>query len=211
MATIRGTSGIDQIFGSPYADTIYGKSGADTIDAGSGDDDVTAGAGADVIYGGTGNDTLHGDADNDYLDGQGGQDRLFGDAGNDTLHGNYLMDGGAGADLLSGSGTMLGGKGNDILTTVTGTDRPADGGITTKMTGGLGSDIFDVHLTIDNGQNSRVEICDFTPGVDHLKFSFSNTFTGEHLSAAETFVGRARQSLVSEPDRRDRAASARGH
>ena len=83
---------------------------------------------------------------------------------------------------------MLGGKGNDNLSTVTGIDRPADGGITTKMTGGLGSDIFDVHLTIDNGQNSRVEIRDFTPGVDHLKFSFSNTFTGEHLSAAETFA-----------------------
>ena len=185
MATIRGTSGIDQIFGSPYADTIYGKGGADTIDAGAGDDYVTGGAGADVIYGGTGNDTLHGDADNDYLDGQGGQDRLFGDAGNDTLHGNYLMDGGAGADLLSGSGTMLGGKGNDILTTVTGTNRPADGGITTKMTGGLNSDTFSVELTIDNGQNSRVEILDFTPGVDHLKLSFSNAFTGEHVSPAE--------------------------
>jgi Ca2+-binding RTX toxin-like protein len=138
-----------------------------------------------VIYGGTGNDTLHGDADNDYLDGQGGQDRLFGDAGNDTLHGNYLMDGGSGADRLSGSGTMLGGKGNDILATVTGTDQPADGGITTKMTGGSNSDTFAVELTIDNGQNSRVEIRDFTPGVDHLKLSFSNASTGEHVSPAE--------------------------
>ena len=139
------------------------------------------------------NDTLRGGNDNDYLDGQGGQDRLFGDAGNDTLwHGNYLMDGGSGADRLSGSGTMRGGSGNDNLITVTGTDRPADGGITTKMTGGLNSDTFAVELTIHDGHSSRVEVRDFTPGVGHLKLSFSNAFTGEHQN-----VGACQLAAIS--------------
>jgi Ca2+-binding RTX toxin-like protein len=170
MATFNGTNGNNTLSGSNFSDQI------------------NAYGGNDLLFGRDGNDRLSGGPGDDYAVGGRGTDTVLGGSGNDTLYGNYLMDGGSGADRLSGSGTMLGGSGNDILTTVTGTDRPADGGITTKMTGGLGSDIFDVHLTIDNGQNNRVEINDFTPGVDHLKLSFSNTFTGEHLSAAETFA-----------------------
>src|SRR4051812_46650141 len=172
--------------GAPPMATFNGTAGNNTLSGGNFSDQINAYGGNDLLFGRDGNDRLSGGPGDDYAVGGRGADTVLGGSGNDTLYGNYLMDGGSGADRLSGSGTMLGGSGNDILTTVTGTDRPADGGITTKMTGGLGSDIFDVHLTIDNGQNSRVEIHDFTPGEDHLKFSLSNTFTGEHLSAAET-------------------------
>ena len=48
MATINGTSGNDELFGSAIADTISGFEGSDQIFGGGGNDILTGGLGADV-------------------------------------------------------------------------------------------------------------------------------------------------------------------
>ena len=98
-ATITGTSGADNLKGTPGADVIAGLGG---------DDKINGFGGNDVICGGAGDDKIHGEEGNDYLDGGSGDDSLRGGAGDDTLLG------GAGADDVNGGG------GNDVLSGGTG-------------------------------------------------------------------------------------------
>jgi Ca2+-binding RTX toxin-like protein len=102
--TINGTTGDDQLVGTPRADSIYGFAGNDYIvGAGKGADHLYAGNGNDEIYGGTGDDTIDGGAGADIIDGGGGADAITAGAGNDTII------------YRSSSGTLDGGDGTDTL------------------------------------------------------------------------------------------------
>jgi len=130
--TTSGSSGFNQIQGTPNGETIYGTNGRDiiaalggddkvygldandTISGGSGSDTVSGGAGADIIYGdsspsgnldliASGNDTLSGNEGDDQIFGQDRDDQIFGGSGNDYI------EGGKGIDLIYGE------AGNDIL------------------------------------------------------------------------------------------------
>ncbi|MFT7474058.1 MAG: hypothetical protein ACI81L_000974 [Verrucomicrobiales bacterium] len=128
-ATIIGTSGNDQLRGTPAGDDkIVGGGGADQLLGGPGSDHILGGLGPDLIIGGTGpdringqhgNDELHGNQGNDIIRGGRHQDVLFGQGGFDTLtggDGNDRIEGGVGADTISGGNgvdTCLGGPGRD--------------------------------------------------------------------------------------------------
>ena len=56
---INGTSGPDNLVGTPYNDRIYGGAGDDVVMAGAGDDRIYGGAGQDTAYGGAGDDLYH--------------------------------------------------------------------------------------------------------------------------------------------------------
>ncbi len=118
MEIIEGTSASDYLFGSESNDYLFGKD----------DDDSLFGSdGSDRLYGGNGNDGLYGQSGNDVLYGGNGNDFLYGYTGNDTIAG------GAGDDLINGSGFAY----DDT----TGSQSFGDGEIDV-LTGGTGSDIF---------------------------------------------------------------------
>jgi hypothetical protein len=104
-ATMTGTSGADELLGTPDrdvivagggADQIWGRGGDDLICAGSGTDQVEGGAGRDRVYGQGGRDHLQGGRSNDKLLGQGGNDVLEGNGGDDVLRGGPGFDSGFG-------------------------------------------------------------------------------------------------------------------
>lgn len=74
MATINGTAGDDN---------LYGTGDSDTINGGDGNDSLRGLAGADFLYGGAGND---------FLDGGDGADFMAGGLGNDTYVVNNVGD-----------------------------------------------------------------------------------------------------------------------
>ena len=128
---INGTSGNDNIIGTPLDDTINAGGGNDIVDAGDGNDVVNAGNGDDTVGGGLGNDTLSGGNGDDIVDGNEGIDTLSGGNGNDTLHG------GAGNDHVSG------GNGDDIAIYVAAENT----GATDIYEGGNGNDTLRLALT----------------------------------------------------------------
>jgi hypothetical protein len=87
-ATIVGTSGNDEMFGTP------------------GDDVIAALDGFDAVHGRGGNDIICGGPDGDLLLGDGGNDQLFG--GRDTI---YRL----GGQLHAEGDVLVGGLGNDRL------------------------------------------------------------------------------------------------
>ena len=141
-ATITGTSGRDEIQGTPRADVIvtgdgpdvvHGRGGWDRICTGGGDDEVRGGSGSDRIFGGVGLDVLHGGRGDDRLIARAAQipevgyhEDLYGGPGNDKLTGganpDYLF-GGRGHDEIEGGGNqddltpefLIGGPGDDRL------------------------------------------------------------------------------------------------
>ena len=74
VPTVVGTTGPDNLAGSPFADVISTLGGKDKVKAGGGND---------VVCGGGGKDTLL---------GQGGKDRLLGQKGSDVLKGGKGKD-----------------------------------------------------------------------------------------------------------------------
>jgi hypothetical protein len=100
--TIVGTSGNDNMFGTPGNDVIVG---------GGGNDSISGLRGNDVICGGAGNDRLIGGDGDDRLFGEAGSDQLFGGPGNDTLNGGLNADqcfGEAGTDTAAACETISG-------------------------------------------------------------------------------------------------------
>lgn len=94
--TIVGTSGTDQLAGTPGRDVIVALNGDDTVEAHDGDDLICAGGGRDRVYAGAGDDRV---------DGGREKDRIRGGDGNDDLDGGLdrdLLVGGEGDDRLSG-------------------------------------------------------------------------------------------------------------
>ncbi|MBT8208694.1 MAG: hypothetical protein KJO18_10495 [Acidimicrobiia bacterium] len=104
-ATIVGTNGDDEIFGTPDDDVIVGLngndfivglSGNDVICGGNGNDFLIGQQGEDYLSGGNGDDIAIGGPDNDVVHGDNGEDLLFGNFGDDYLNG------GNGKDFLNG-------------------------------------------------------------------------------------------------------------
>lgn len=163
---------------------LSGTEGDDILDGGAGNDMLGGSFGNDRLSGGDGNDQLDGDRSvspsgewiqNEQPRTQTGDDYLDGGAGNDTLISNWGADtllGGAGDDLLhlraapSWLGesvyqvTLDGGDGNDRLQ-VSASVRSS---VTVLMSGGAGSDIFDLQLNPRLQGPTRI-ITDFQTGA----------------------------------------------
>jgi uncharacterized repeat protein (TIGR01451 family) len=113
-ATVKGTSGADQLHGTRGPDVIVAFAGNDEIRSGPGVDLICAGRGNDFadaggtrdrVFGGPGMDRLVGRGGPDLLKGRSGNDVLIGNRGDDRLRGGGGRDecrGGAGADSLRG-------------------------------------------------------------------------------------------------------------
>jgi Ca2+-binding RTX toxin-like protein len=178
---VTGNAGNDYLFGENGDDELQGGAGHDSLyDRGVGARDVFSspfytpgvGGGADFLLGGRGNDwlysdavdnqrdTLHGGPDNDALDGGTGFDLLIGGAGDDGIFGmggEYYGDGAPGVHSRA--------AGNDFL----GTHLGLDCGTPRIMTGGAGSDRFEITASPE-GVATAVTITDFHNGEDRLGF-----------------------------------------
>jgi Ca2+-binding RTX toxin-like protein len=104
MCTIIGTTGADEIHGTPRKDIICGITGDDDIYGGAsndvirsykgqdsawggpGNDTILAGMGRDDVYGGIGDDHLDGDENPDYVNGGPGNDDCVGGTGFDHFN-----------------------------------------------------------------------------------------------------------------------------
>ena len=126
---IRGTSGPDDLTGTPSRDIISGLAGDDELLGGDGEDRLIAGPGNDTLLGGNLGDRLEGGYGADLLIGGNFQqsataeidDRLFGGPGADDLRGGPGRDslnGDTGNDILRGGpdeDSLYGGPGNDRI------------------------------------------------------------------------------------------------
>lgn len=104
-ATVKGTSGPDQLVGTGGPDVVAAFGGGDEIATFGGTDLVCAGRGNDSVGAGSAADQVFGGDGTDLLLGRGGPDLLKGNDGNDTLNGNRGNDrlrGGAGSDKCRG-------------------------------------------------------------------------------------------------------------
>ncbi len=173
-ATIEGTSGNDEMLGTPLKDVVALGAGNDSFDGLGGDDIICGGAGKDRLAGGEGNDRIFGDAGKDYFIGDAGNDHISGGSGRDYLsyftqssgikvtNGNTI-DGPAGhdtTDVETIEGTayadvMRGGPGQDDFHGLTGKDLLVGGGGTDFLTatagiirGGAEGDFVDVSGTV---------------------------------------------------------------
>ena len=149
LATIVGTSGDDELVGTPGPDVIVGRDGVDFIDAGRGDDRICGrgesdflegGSGDDLIEGGLGADTAHGGPGRDLIrTGTGPVEALFGGRGDDRLFGGPGtfdgLTGGAGDDLLDG------GPGQDLAQFFE-SPGPVQGDLETDLVTGHGTDVL---------------------------------------------------------------------
>ncbi len=82
---LRGTSGLDYLFGLDGDDWLSGGNGSDRLYGDVGDDSLYGGGGNDRLFGGEGDDVLRGGAGRDLLVGGLGKDLLIGGAGPDTF------------------------------------------------------------------------------------------------------------------------------
>jgi uncharacterized delta-60 repeat protein len=101
--TQTGTSGDDNLNGTPYADTLLGLAGSDTITGAEGNDNIIGGLGNDVLTGGAGNDDLVGGAGIDtasYSGSRAGYTIAQGNWYHYTITDNNPADGVDGVDTL---------------------------------------------------------------------------------------------------------------
>lgn len=176
VATIVGTSGADQITGTPGPDVIVAKGGSDTINSlagddvicsNGGDDTVDSGPGRDRVYGGDGDDEINTGGGNDWAFGLGGADEISGGSGADRLSGNAgidLIDGGSNADWLRGgrdADRMLGQSGSDYLQGAWGNDVLLGGPGNDNLRGGNDDDMLD--------GGSKKDRCKGGNGSDQMK------------------------------------------
>ena len=80
-----GSSGRNQIVGTPDGDELVGTSEPDVICGFGGDDTLSGKEGRDNLFGGRGDDILRGGLGADFLSGDRGRDRCIGGDGNDRL------------------------------------------------------------------------------------------------------------------------------
>lgn len=177
--TMYGGDGNDSMFGNGGDDNMDGGTGNDSMDGGTGNDTMDGGTGNDLMAGGDGNDTMDGGAGNDRMSGGSGSDTMNGGAGDDHMSGGSggdIMHGGDGDDYIDGGtgpDSLFGGAGNDHI--VAGGGGSADGGVgddriiargdSNVLTGGEGSDTFEIQ-----GFNGNV-ITDFNFEEDTLLIS----------------------------------------
>ncbi|MDB5373419.1 MAG: hypothetical protein JWP04_2061 [Belnapia sp.] len=211
-----GGAALDYLFGGTGDDTLNGGSGPDQLYGEAGDDSLTGGPDFvfDLLVGGDGRDTLDGASgfgDFDYLYGGAGDDTFrvdtpadlvfeFASEGYDTVFadiigsGYYLYAeiealvllgttpfgvGNALDNVLTGSGTtnwLLGGAGDDTIDGKGGDD---------VLFGEAGADSF----VFEAGGGADI-IGDFTPGIDHIRFSGFTSFA-QVLAATTDYGGTA--------------------
>jgi Ca2+-binding RTX toxin-like protein len=156
MATIRGTSGNDNLNGTSGNDTLIGLAGNDLLFGGFfGDDTFDGGFGFDTVsYSGFSNAVNASLETNKatFFGGSGtfiGIENLIGGDNSDILVGNDLqnrIEGNAGNDDISGRGgndTLLGGAGRDILRGEIGDDILRGGDGVDVLEGGDGDDLLE--------------------------------------------------------------------
>ncbi len=136
---IHGTEDDDTLRGTIGVDVIYGHGGNDYIQADGDTDYVYGGDGDDTVIGGDDADIVHGDAGNDWVRGGFGDDVLFGDSGDDRVEGgrgNDTIEGGSGNDQLFGD------DGVDTIYGGTGNDKAHGGNDNDTLHGGEGNDVL---------------------------------------------------------------------
>jgi hypothetical protein len=93
--TLNGTSGPDELIGTPQADVLNGRGGNDELRGRAGNDvlrgnggadDIYAGGGKDRVFGGNGADDIYGGGGADRLNGGNGPDDIYGGGGNDWIY-----------------------------------------------------------------------------------------------------------------------------
>ncbi len=166
VATIVGTPGDDQLYGTPGPDVIVGLGGDDEIDGKGGNDIICGGEGDDMLKGRDGDDKLLGQEGNDRHYGGDGNDTIIGGPGVDVVYGGNGDDwiaGGEGDDRLrgqAGNDILVGGPGDDMLKGSGGNDIGDGGPGKDRFYGGSGNDTF------DGGPDRDVAYGD--DGDDHL-------------------------------------------
>ena len=146
---IFGTSGNDNLVGTPGNDLIFGFEGKDAISGVDGDDCIVGGEDDDKLKGNKGQDVILGGEGDDKIQGNNETDELFGGEGDDDIHGgnnNDILDGGTGNDKLDGGNRddiLLGGEGEDDLKGGNGDDQLFGGSQDDSLKGGNGDDYLD--------------------------------------------------------------------
>jgi Ca2+-binding RTX toxin-like protein len=161
---IRGSSGVDSIYGTATNDFLVYNNGdianglgafrsIESFSLGDGEDfldlsahgtggvaydlpvTIDASKGSDTVIGGAASDTILGGKDHDLLMGNAGSDSLIGGGGNDRLYGSDMMQGDA-----ASSDTLFGEDGNDTLVGSAGRDLLIGGAGADQLRGGGGND-----------------------------------------------------------------------
>lgn len=202
---IQGGAGDDQISVQGDSNTISGGEGDDTIAAVAFSSRISGDAGDDVIRvtnisadvsnvdGGTGNDTIDvTDSDNINVTGGEGDDVLISDGRTLTGTGYAIaIDGGEGDDTLNHSA--------DVFPLPL--QSPSENGA--LLTGGDGSDTFNIALTTGNGSfsssdedpplylNNAAFLTDFEQGVDVLELDIPTFLAGYSAESATLFEDTA--------------------
>jgi Ca2+-binding RTX toxin-like protein len=189
--------------GNSLSNDLTGNSARNVLDGGTGNDELAGGGGNDTLRGGAGVDCADfeqagmavtvnlqtGTATGEGSDLLFDIENICSGSGNDKLTGSTGANdivGGAGKDVLSAGG------GNDTLTGCA-EDAKGGRGEIDKLTGGAGSDYFDLGFAIgtfyDDGNRSNrgtsdyALITDFTYGTDKLVLKGSST--GYYFAASQ--------------------------
>ena len=199
-------------------DTFDISGTGNTANGGDGSDIFSVNATNASINGGSGNDEIlvaedsrsvlvNGGQGEDRISGSGQNITLNGNAGNDVIGysaGGGVANGGGGDDTISaiaidrgfgGRSAMLldGGLGNDDLTT---NIAPNEVTYADTLTGGAGSDVFNIDMGIDGSPNRTsdegfVTITDFNSEEDRLQISIATSTSSGFLLDGLEFVEAA--------------------
>jgi Ca2+-binding RTX toxin-like protein len=156
MATIKGTSGNDDLKGTSGDDRLYGLGGRDTLDGGRGDD---------YLEGGVGNDTYLVDSEGDTINDSSGRDTVI------ATQAYYALGTGLENLLLRGSWFEVQGDGNNLANFIR-NDRD-DGGAWIDGAGGndtlLGGGGWDVFSFSQGSGNYGHDVVDGGAGEDGIR------------------------------------------
>jgi Ca2+-binding RTX toxin-like protein len=204
------TDGTLRVNGGFAADTITGGAGADTLTGGNGDDWLDGGAGADTMTGGLGNDIYIVDSVSDTVTEQAssGSDEIrtalasytLTAANVETLRGTSA----SGQSLTAGAGgqTIIGGAGNDLLD---------DGGFAVTLKGGLGDDLYSVHVSFfaiaENGGEGTDTVRSY---ADSYTLSANLENLVGMLSTGQTLVGNGSANIITGGGGNDRLDGGAG-
>lgn len=197
-----GEGGNDELSGQAGGDLLIGGGGNDTLGGGDGNDSLVSGPGRDRLFGGDGDDELFSISGGDTLDGGDDDDLLIGLDARDAADAEVLVS--RIGDLLPGAieadfgaeGTALLDRAQDNLSLSVASRAPdvLDGGngddtligdLGDTMTGGLGTDQFEVF--VEPGA-APVTITDFDTAAETM-FVLVENLTTQVLSLTDGTIG----------------------